>query len=116
MASEEGQQHPLKIYYIMWISLFVLSGFSYWTDFWADGPLRTAAILTFMMMKAGGIVTAQESPMDIAQSVCREVLQDFDQFEPAGQTAFTRTPLRAFSWAAVFVSPRRIRLPGQCAQ
>jgi cytochrome c oxidase subunit 4 len=56
MAAEEGQQHPLKIYYIMWISLFVLSGFSYWTDFWADGPLRTAAILTFMMMKAGGIV------------------------------------------------------------
>ena len=56
MASEEGQQHPLKIYYIMWISLFVLSGFSYWTDFWNDGPLRTAAILTFMMLKAGGIV------------------------------------------------------------
>ena len=56
MASEEGQQHPLKIYYIMWIALFVLSGFSYWTDFWDDGPLRTAAILTFMMLKAGGIV------------------------------------------------------------
>jgi len=52
----EGQQHPLKIYYIMWISLFVLSGFSYWTDFWDDGPFRTAAILTFMMLKAGGIV------------------------------------------------------------
>ena len=56
MAAEEGQQHPLKIYYIMWISLFVLSGFSYWTDFWDDGPLRTLAILTFMMLKAGGIV------------------------------------------------------------
>jgi cytochrome c oxidase subunit 4 len=56
MAAEEGQQHPLKIYYIMWIALFVLSGFSYWTDFWDDGPLRTAAILTFMMLKAGGIV------------------------------------------------------------
>ena len=56
MASEEGQQHPLKIYYVMWGTLFVLSGFSYWTDFWQDGPLRTAAILTFMMMKAGGIV------------------------------------------------------------
>jgi len=52
----EGQQHPLKIYYIMWIALFVLSGFSYWTDFWDDGPFRTAAILTFMMLKAGGIV------------------------------------------------------------
>ncbi len=54
--AEEGQQHPLKIYWIMWAALFVLSGLSYWTDFWNDGPLRTAAILTFMMMKAGGIV------------------------------------------------------------
>ena len=52
----EGQQHPLKIYWIMWIALFVLSGFSYWTDFWDDGPLRTGAILMFMMLKAGGIV------------------------------------------------------------
>jgi len=52
----EGQQHPLKIYYIMWIALFVLSGFSYWTDFWDDGLFRTLAILTFMMLKAGGIV------------------------------------------------------------
>ena len=56
MASEEGQQHPLKIYYIMWIALFVLSGFSYWTDFWDDGPFRTGAILLFMMLKASGIV------------------------------------------------------------
>ena len=56
MASDEGQQHPLKIYWIMWGALFVLSAFSYWTDFWPDGPLRTGAILTFMMMKAGGIV------------------------------------------------------------
>ena len=54
--AEEGQQHPLKIYWIMWVALFVLSGFSYWTDFWDDGPLRTGAILLFMMMKAGGIV------------------------------------------------------------
>jgi cytochrome c oxidase subunit IV len=56
MASEEGQQHPLKIYWIMWGALFVLSAFSYWTDFWPDGPMRTTAILTFMMLKAGGIV------------------------------------------------------------
>ncbi len=52
----EGQQHPLKIYYIMWISLFVLSGFSYATDFMDDGALRTFLILLFMFMKAGGIV------------------------------------------------------------
>lgn len=56
MAAEEGQQHPLRIYWIMWVALFVLSGISYWTDFWDDGPLRTGAILTLMMLKAGGIV------------------------------------------------------------
>ena len=56
MAAEEGQQHPLKIYYVMWVALFVLSGISYWTDFWDDGPIRTTAILTLMMLKAGGIV------------------------------------------------------------
>jgi len=54
--SDEGTQHPLKIYYIMWVALFVLSGISYWTDFWDDGLLRTSAILTLMMLKAGGIV------------------------------------------------------------
>ena len=56
MASEEGQQHPLKIYYIMWIALFVLSGFPYATDFMDDGAIRTFLILLFMFMKAGGIV------------------------------------------------------------
>ena len=52
----EGQQHPLKIYWIMWGALFVLSAFSYATDFMDDGPLRTFFILLFMMLKAGGIV------------------------------------------------------------
>ena len=56
MASEEGQQHPLKIYWIMWAALFILSGFSYATDFMDDGALRTFLILTFMLAKAGGIV------------------------------------------------------------
>ena len=56
MAADKGQQHPLKIYWVMWVALFVLSGISYWTDFWDDGPLRTTAILTLMMLKAGGIV------------------------------------------------------------
>lgn len=40
----------------MWGALFVLSGFSYATDFLNDGPLRTFLILLFMMMKASGIV------------------------------------------------------------
>jgi cytochrome c oxidase subunit IV len=56
MASAEGQQHPLKIYYIMWGALFVLSGFSYATDFMDHGALRTFFILLFMFLKAGGIV------------------------------------------------------------
>jgi len=56
MASAEGQQHPLKIYYIMWASLFVLSGGSYATDFMDHGTLRTFFILLFMFLKAGGIV------------------------------------------------------------
>jgi len=52
----EGQQHPLKIYYIMWGALFILSGFSYATDFMDHGALRTFLILLFMFLKAGGIV------------------------------------------------------------
>lgn len=56
MASAEGQQHPLKIYWIMWGALFVLSAMSYATDFMEDGVLRTFCILLFMMLKAGGIV------------------------------------------------------------
>ena len=54
--AEEGQQHPLKIYWIMWVSLFVLSGMSYATDFMNDGALRHFLIVLFMFMKAGGIV------------------------------------------------------------
>ena len=56
MASEEGQQHPLKIYWVMWGALFVLSGFSYATDFMDDGLVRQLLILAFMFAKAGGIV------------------------------------------------------------
>ena len=49
MASAEGQQHPLKIYYIMWGALFVLSGFSYATDFMDHGHcVRLILLLLFM--------------------------------------------------------------------
>ena len=44
MAAEEGQQHPLKIYWIMWIALFVLSGFSYATDFMERLALKLAIL------------------------------------------------------------------------
>jgi cytochrome c oxidase subunit IV len=57
MAAEQGhQEHPLGIYWFMWIALFVLSAGSYATDFMEHGTLRTTLILTFMMLKAGGIV------------------------------------------------------------
>jgi len=52
----EGQQHPLKVYWMMWGALFVLSAFSYATDFMDDGAVRTSLIMLFMMLKAGGIV------------------------------------------------------------
>lgn len=52
----EGQQHPIKIYLIMWGALFVLSAMSYGTDFLEDGAFRTFLILLFMILKAAGIV------------------------------------------------------------
>jgi cytochrome c oxidase subunit 4 len=54
--SDDTTEHPLKIYWIMWAALFILSSFSYATDFMDDGALRTFLILAFMMAKAGGIV------------------------------------------------------------
>ncbi|MCH7899240.1 MAG: cytochrome C oxidase subunit IV family protein, partial [Proteobacteria bacterium] len=57
MASEEGQQHPIKIYLTVWILLFVLSFFSYMVDYLNfQGMLRWALILTFMFLKAGFII------------------------------------------------------------
>ena len=56
MSAEAGQQHPLGIYYKVWILLFVLSGFSYATDFLPEGVFRWSLILLFMVLKAGFIV------------------------------------------------------------
>ena len=48
----EGQQHPLSIYYAIWVLLFVLSIFSYMVDYFQfQGYLRWALILIFMMLK-----------------------------------------------------------------
>lgn len=56
-AQEEHQQHPLKIYFVIWGALFVLSLFSYLVDFFhLQGALRWSLILIFMMGKAGLIV------------------------------------------------------------
>ena len=53
----EGQQHPIRIYLIIWFWLFVLSAFSYMVDYLQfQGMLRWTLILVFMMLKAGLIV------------------------------------------------------------
>ncbi len=56
-ASAEGQQHPVKVYLIVWGWLFVLSAFSYLVDYFhLQGMLRWSLILLFMVLKAGLIV------------------------------------------------------------
>jgi cytochrome c oxidase subunit IV len=53
----EGQQHPIRVYLVVWGWLFVLSTFSYLVDYFhIQGYLRWSLILLFMMMKAGLIV------------------------------------------------------------
>lgn len=56
-AHVEGQQHPIKLYLVVWGWLFVLSTFSYLVDYFhLQGYLRWTLILVFMMLKAGLIV------------------------------------------------------------
>jgi cytochrome c oxidase subunit 4 len=52
----EGQQHPLNIYFWIWGLLFLLSAFSYATDFLPDSYLRWGLIISFMLLKAGFII------------------------------------------------------------
>jgi cytochrome c oxidase subunit IV len=57
VAHAEGQQHPIKLYLVVWGWLFVLSTFSYLVDYFGlHGYLRWSLILLFMMLKAGLIV------------------------------------------------------------
>ena len=57
MALAEGQQHPISVYFKVWIWLFVLSTFSYMVDYLHfESYLRWTLILAFMLMKAGLIV------------------------------------------------------------
>ena len=56
-ASAEGQQHPIKLYLVVWGWLFILSTLSYLVDYFhLEGYLRWSLILLFMMLKAGLIV------------------------------------------------------------
>ncbi|MBD9374790.1 cytochrome C oxidase subunit IV family protein [Rhizobium sp. ARZ01] len=53
----EHQQHPIKLYLLVWGLLFVLSLCSYMVDYFGlQGYLRWSLILIFMMLKAGLIV------------------------------------------------------------
>lgn len=52
-----GQQHPIKLYLVVWGWLFVLSTCSYLVDYFGiHGYLRWSLILLFMVLKAGLIV------------------------------------------------------------
>ena len=54
---EEAVQHPLGVYFKIWILLFVLSAMSYAVDFYqVQGYLRWFLILLFMVLKAGLII------------------------------------------------------------
>jgi cytochrome c oxidase subunit IV len=53
----QGQQHPIKLYLVVWGWLFILSACSYAVDYFAlQGYLRWGLIVTLMMLKAGLIV------------------------------------------------------------
>jgi cytochrome c oxidase subunit IV len=56
-ATAEGQQHPIRLYLIVWGWLFILSACSYLVDYFhLHGMLRWALILLFMALKAGLII------------------------------------------------------------
>ncbi|EJM75995.1 MULTISPECIES: cytochrome C oxidase subunit IV family protein [Pseudomonas] len=58
MAHAQGQQHPISLYLKIWGLLFVLSTMSYLVDYFHfHGYLRWFLIITFMLLKAGLIVS-----------------------------------------------------------
>jgi cytochrome c oxidase subunit IV len=57
-AQAHTQQHPIKLYLVIWAWLFILSACSYMVDYFQlEGYLRYSLILLFMMLKAGLIVS-----------------------------------------------------------
>ncbi|WP_378947981.1 cytochrome C oxidase subunit IV family protein [Mesorhizobium sp. ANAO-SY3R2] len=57
VAHGEGQQHPIRLYLVVWGWLFILSACSYAVDYFGlQGLLRWSLIVTFMLLKAGLIV------------------------------------------------------------
>jgi len=56
-AHAQGQQHPIKLYLVVWAWLFILSACSYLVDYFQlQGLLRYSLIVLFMLLKAGLIV------------------------------------------------------------
>jgi cytochrome c oxidase subunit 4 len=54
---EQHQQHPIRLYLVVWGLLFVLSACSYMVDYFGiQGYPRWFLIIVFMMLKAGLIV------------------------------------------------------------
>jgi cytochrome c oxidase subunit 4 len=57
VTQAKHQQHPIKLYLVVWGWLFVLSTCSYLVDYFGlHGYLRWSLILLFMVLKAGLIV------------------------------------------------------------
>jgi cytochrome c oxidase subunit IV len=55
--AEPVQHHPLRVYFIVWFWLFVLSACSYAVDVAGfEGLLKWSLIVLFMLLKAGLIV------------------------------------------------------------
>lgn len=55
--AEVGQQHPISVYFLVWVLLFVFSAASYMVDLLEfQGQLRWFLIIVFMLLKAGFIV------------------------------------------------------------
>ncbi len=57
-VSVSGQHHPIGLYLKVWGYLFVLSAMSYMVDYFHfQGIIRWTLIVTFMLLKAGLIVS-----------------------------------------------------------
>jgi cytochrome c oxidase subunit IV len=57
VAAKSAQQHPIKLYLMVWGWLFILSACSYMVDYFGiQGYMRWSLIIIFMMLKAGLIV------------------------------------------------------------
>ena len=68
----KGQQHPIKLYLVVWGWLFVLSTCSYLVDYFGiHGNLRWSLICLFMVLKAGLIVAVfMGPPLLVANRQC----------------------------------------------